>query len=606
MNTQNSSIVSEDLKKQREFLEKIKNENFDFGIVVGKAFVRGMRDLGYKNNGTILDELVDNSIQSEATRVDIVFGYEKSNSSMKRPDYVAVVDDGHGMDPVMIRVAAMWGGTHRENDRTGFGRYGYGLPSACVGLARRFTIISRVEGGEYYGVTVDVDDISEGMYSDATGKIVIPEAKKMKVPSWITEYISKNHKNDTHGTIILLEKLDRLDPKTTKNFKEFLLQHFGIVYRNFLRSFKIYVDYKDVEPIDPLFITPGFRFYDEDDDQAIPLPELYIDIKDKDTKEVKGTIKARFSVMPPTFLRVSEHKQQERGTNNNRFKIRREHNGIIVLRAGRQIDLASKNPWTTFQNNDRYIGIEIDFPPILDEEFSITTSKQQVGLSERIWDLLEEGGVYNVIKKSRDEYDKLSTEFKRNLQEKGQEEESKRMSELAMEEVKKFDTRPESTNIETQKQGEKNLDEEVKKISKKTGKDEKEVKEELEFELKDRPYLLEEEDMPGAPFYRVEQFGGQKKLFLNKGHRFYKDIYMSPDSTPRLRYGLEVLLFVMGDCELSAEGDRKLFYQTERQEWSKWLNIALDRLSKWNNDMDAESSKEENEQALLLESERKQ
>lgn len=575
--TENS--ISEDLKKQREFLKRLEDENFDFGIVVGKAFVRGMRDLGYKNNGTALDELIDNSIQSEASRVDIVFGYSARNTSQKKPDQIAIIDNGHGMDPLMIRIAAMWGGTHRENDRTGFGRYGYGLPSSCVSIGEKFTILSKIEGKDCYGLTIDIQEISDGRYTDDTGKIVIPEAKKQKFPDWVSGYINKQYKDYNNGTVIVIDKLDRLNYTTTKYLKEFLLQHFGVIYRNFLRKFSIYVDGKDVEPIDPLFVTPGYRFYDEDSERAISYAAVPVEVRDKETKEVKGNINIRYSSMPITFLRVPEDKKKVKGgKNNNRFKIRKDANGIIILRAGRQIDVINPK-WTVFQNNDRYIGIEVDFPPVLDEEFSITTSKQQVVLKERIWDILEEAGVFNFIKAQRTEYKKQSAELKKLNEEEA--DEKKRLSEIAMEEAKKFDTKEDQLSVEQQKESEKNLKEEVRKRTRVTGETEEKAKQEIELLIKERPYFLEEEEMTGAPFYRVAQVGGQKKLFLNKSHRFYSDIYMSPTSTPALRYSLEVLLFVMGDCELSSSGDRKLFYETERQEWSKLLNVALDRLAQY-------------------------
>ena len=36
----------------------------------------------------------------------------------------------HGMHPKMIRLSTIWGGTHRENDRNGFGRYEEALAAA--------------------------------------------------------------------------------------------------------------------------------------------------------------------------------------------------------------------------------------------------------------------------------------------------------------------------------------------------------------------------------------------------------------------------------------------------------------------------------------------
>src|SRR5436309_13593718 len=79
----------------------------------------------------------------------------------------------------------------------------------------------------------------------------------------------------------------------------------------------------------------------------------------------------------------------------------RDHNGLIVHRNGRQIDVITSCPWTTFVIYDRNWGVEIDFPASLDEEFSITTSKQQIRLSDRMWEILKGGGVYAAIETMR-------------------------------------------------------------------------------------------------------------------------------------------------------------------------------------------------------------
>jgi hypothetical protein len=114
------------LAAQREYAESRERKS-RFGLMVPEAFVRGIRDLGYRSNGEAIAELIDNSIQAYADRIDILFGYDGSTSE-KKPTQVAVIDNGHGMEAAMIRMAVMWGGTHRENDRSGLGRYGYGLP----------------------------------------------------------------------------------------------------------------------------------------------------------------------------------------------------------------------------------------------------------------------------------------------------------------------------------------------------------------------------------------------------------------------------------------------------------------------------------------------
>ena len=54
--------MTDDLKKQADYVKKQKlKNNAGMGLVFAEAFLRGMRDLGYKSPGTALDELVDNS-----------------------------------------------------------------------------------------------------------------------------------------------------------------------------------------------------------------------------------------------------------------------------------------------------------------------------------------------------------------------------------------------------------------------------------------------------------------------------------------------------------------------------------------------------------------
>src|SRR6266581_6002779 len=158
------------LKAQMDYVAKYKVEKAKLGLIVGDAFVRGIRDIGYKHTGTAIAELIDNAYQAGAQHVHVAFGFDGNSS---KPSSIAVIDDGHGMVPEMIQYAAMWGGTHRENDRSGFGRYGYGLPSSCVSQARRFSVYSRVQGGRWHKVIFDLDDIRDGKYT-VDGEIIVP------------------------------------------------------------------------------------------------------------------------------------------------------------------------------------------------------------------------------------------------------------------------------------------------------------------------------------------------------------------------------------------------------------------------------------------------
>src|SRR5438477_3006883 len=104
------TVTSKAIERQKVYVSKLNQSNFKYGLTVGAAFVRGIRDVGYKHTGTALDELLDNAFEAGADSAHVVFGYSGSKSD-KKPGQIAVIDNGHGMLPEMIRASMLWGGT---------------------------------------------------------------------------------------------------------------------------------------------------------------------------------------------------------------------------------------------------------------------------------------------------------------------------------------------------------------------------------------------------------------------------------------------------------------------------------------------------------------
>ena len=55
------------IERQREYVKTQKEKGSGLGIVFADAFLRGMRDLGYKNPAWALAEQLDNAFQAGAT-----------------------------------------------------------------------------------------------------------------------------------------------------------------------------------------------------------------------------------------------------------------------------------------------------------------------------------------------------------------------------------------------------------------------------------------------------------------------------------------------------------------------------------------------------------
>lgn len=568
----------DDLRRQRDYVarQQTRRQEGGLGIVFADAFLRGIRDLGYKSPATALNELIDNSIQAGATLVDVVFGFR--GKATTKPDMIAVVDNGHGMPPDMIRYAVAWGGTHRENDRSGFGRYGYGLPSSAVSIAKRYTVYSKEVGGAWHAVTIDLDELAER--ASSSGAAAIPPVRAAEPPAFIRNHEicdrTKRHPvaGFVSGTAVVLEELDRLPSGwvQTNVLRDKLRKHLGLVYRHFMPATRLFVHGEPVDPVDPLFLLETGRLHQETPimAQAIKTADFEVEVR----KGEKGRVRLRASFLPANF-HLADPRDSIKGKKNNRHLIMQETNGLLVCRGGRQIDCLASTPWTRFQNNDVHIKIEIDFDPILDEFFGITTSKQQIVIAEALWSRLEAAGLRKLIIDLRKEFDKSSAAIEAGVSSRA---EGPRPSEQAMEEAERLKPRHVPLSPRKAEQALANLQHEAVQMSEQTGMPLTQALEEKQHEMDERPFRADFRAIPEGPFYRCERLGTQKRLIINTQHPFYTNIYNAPDSTPEIQSALEVLLFVLADGELDAEGEFEEFYRSARQNWSMRLTDALKKL----------------------------
>lgn len=576
-NKNESQFLHPELKKQRQLVQEIQNREDAYNIVIADAFLRGMKDLGYKSTARAIDEIIDNSIQAGASNIHICFGFEDSKSKNEHPSEIVILDNGHGMDPEMIRYCLNWGGTHRANDRSGFGRYGYGLKSAAVSFGNRVQVYSKPDDGEWATTYLDIDELLEQFKKDSTKAISIPQAKKTKLPDHIEKMYQRLQNNNKSGTIIVISKIerDRLTKKKHDTLRQFLLEEIGITYRHLLGNVKIQVEGIEVIPLDPLFIMPGaLHSKIENGSNAQPRPEHEFITTRKNIfgEQVKGKIKIRYSFMDHNF-----YPDSGRGESNPRMTIRKKYNGIIVCRAKRQLDVVMPpvdSGWKDFSfgNNARHFGVEIDFEPTLDEEFNVSTSKQGVSLSESMWAKLHEEGVYAELKAMEKLY--LEEASKRKVEK--EDGTGKKESEQIMEKAAALLDSPSPVPLEVIKQAENNLQKKIEEEATLRRIDVKKVEQIVYEETKNNPFKIQEQNLKGAAFYEPEQFGSQIVVTLNKNHRFYTMLY--GEATKEVRTGLELLIFVMAKAELGSAGEVRLFYEAQRNNWSAHLNSVLGQM----------------------------
>src|SRR2546426_3241990 len=101
-------MTIDNIDRKKNYIKIQKKKGDGLGIVFADAFLRGMRDLGYKSPAWALAEILDNAFQAGAKMASVRFGFDPKNTSQVKPDMIAVIDDGNGMIPEMISYAVSW------------------------------------------------------------------------------------------------------------------------------------------------------------------------------------------------------------------------------------------------------------------------------------------------------------------------------------------------------------------------------------------------------------------------------------------------------------------------------------------------------------------
>lgn len=571
-------------ERQRLYVESQKSKGAGLGVVFQNAFISGMRDIGYKNPAWAMAELIDNAIQASAKAVEVRFDFDASNKTQAKPDQVALIDDGAGMIPEMISYAVRWGGTDREGDRHGFGRFGFGLPSASVSMASRYTVYSKVRDGDWFAVTIDLAELAK-LGGDATKTDEALQPRSAQLPMWLLNKpkVGMEVASLASGTIIVLEDLDRLRKLngwiTTKSLKAKLLDYFGVIYRHWVSDIQIVIDGSKCEAVDPLFLLPHGRNHAETRVMAKAVKTSAFEVTTDSGKT--GLVRIRASILHPQFGWANPDDLATGSRKNKRWDVLRrdEYNGLIICREGRQIDVVTP-PWTKFQNNDRYIKIEVDFDPALDEYFGVTTSKQQIMIDDVMWEKLksagkEAGNLISLVKEMRAEWDSKNDSLKAAQENLVSKVEAPLPSGDAMLAAEKFKTRTPHLTPEKRDEAERNLKNKIEEEVRTTGKSVEEAKREVEEHIARRPWDIEFKAMGESPFYSPKRLGVQKVITINTSHPFYTKVY---NEATMDRSAWEVLMFVLADGEIDAGGERAVFYKAERINWSEMLRHALDHL----------------------------
>lgn len=349
-------------------------------IIPPELAVKAMRDSGYRNTAYALAELIDNSAQAGASLIE-VFCLEQreqvNQRERRRIKEIAVLDNGRGMDASVLRMALQFGNGTHLNDRAGIGRFGMGLPNASISQCRRIDVWTWQNGPQNALHTyLDVDEVEAGKLRS------VPSPKHDPLPD---VWKMRSQGIGETGTLIRWQGFDehRLTWKgarATLQNTEYLV---GRMYRKFLSTGKLGIrlvalendtaTYEQSARInDPLYLLAP---------SSTPAPYDKVTMFQKWGEEDqefevawnggKHTVAVRISWAKPDTVPADGTNRGDKPYGKHAAK----NIGVSIVRAGRELDLDAS--WAIgYDPTERWWGIEVEFPPALDEVFGVTNNKQ--------------------------------------------------------------------------------------------------------------------------------------------------------------------------------------------------------------------------------------
>jgi hypothetical protein len=342
------------------------NKEHYVSIVPTSKFYYSFRNLGY-NNYEALADIIDNCLDPDVDAKNVWVEISKNM------DVITISDNGSGMSLTELNDALQPGSEGRVITNHDLGLFGCGLKSASLSMGKRFRIITKKDGDNYYIADFDLERFDE------EGSPVVPVSicSKMEI-----EYFNSKTQNTKTGTVIIIDKLDRIKNKQLHQFTNILGNHLSEIYRYIISDTEevtISINGKKLEPSDTMLISSGeSELFNKD------VPNQIYDFKFKDNgRDVDLKLKIKIYYVKNKSKEVSK-------TNGRNMR----NQGFYVLRNNRQIIRASSLDGV-FTRHPSLNGFraELFFGNEYDEFFDVSLQKKEIvlpqGLSDKIQSLVD-------------------------------------------------------------------------------------------------------------------------------------------------------------------------------------------------------------------------
>lgn len=545
-----------------------------------------------------MGEIVDNSVEAGATRIDVVVTRARQKGKGKsktRIHEIAVIDNGCGMDADVLGKCLALGESVRPENRTklGIGRFGVGMTLGSISLARRVEVYSRVQASADFMYTfIDLKMICD------RDQVYIPFPQvKSPAPEYSKQLV------DSSGTIVVLSDCDRVNGDM-----EGLANYLGRTYRKFIeRGLKIYLSTKMAEDEeskteqvflhDPLYLAGPTKFDIENREAGKPFDPKASDWGTiRIPKEINGQpgktadVVVRMSLLPEAWRMV------EGAGGSPEAKKRRihENEGFSILRADREV-LYGHVPFMTGSKGaakaldiDRFWGCEISFPPELDDYFQVRYIKRGAepieGLKEQI-----RSEIMKYIPSARKVIREL---FAKNEAVNGQNQDVFETAETVMAGVTHNLPMGVNTKNMTPEEADSKLElaaQESLETRRSDRQAQKEAEEKKKEELKTKPFSVEPVAYPKSFLFDTVHTPKSVIIKLNVNHPFYEKVmkplcgteaesgpWEASSANKKVWDAMLMLLFAYAKAETMFDQSNNAVFEQLKAQWGAILGTAIE------------------------------
>lgn len=314
-----------------------------------------MRAMGYSFESAIAD-IIDNSISASGKNIQLRFPIDPADC------FVAICDDGCGMNKMELFDAMKYGSEQKRNGRseTDLGRFGLGLKAASLSQCRKLTVASKKDGRiSAYMWDLDIIEEKRDWYVIECSD---DEIGQIRCVDWLDKH--------TTGTVVVWEDFDFIEKSSgsvyaeLNKYQESTAEYLALIFHRFLNRpaqdrLSISINNYQLTGLDPFL---------ENHKKTNIRRRITIPIKD--SHGIERMVVVQPFVLPFQKDLSTEDKKVSGGIENYRAK-----QGFYVYRNERLIVWGS---WFGRHRDEltKYARIRVDIPNTLDDIWGIDIKKQ--------------------------------------------------------------------------------------------------------------------------------------------------------------------------------------------------------------------------------------